>query len=170
MTMNRSICDSNALTRYLDQEVGPEERAAISDHLKQCPDCRKTFQELRLISGFFTAVMEKTLPPEGLEGLEDRVLAIARKRKASSWWPTLKGFLRSSRFYVPAAAAATALALFLYFDRPQEAVSGPSAIINSFTGETTSVIIFETPGSRRTILWFHEISMTDGEDDDVQKT
>jgi hypothetical protein len=35
-------------------------------------------------------------------------------------------------------------------------VTAPSAIINSFTGSMSSVMIFETPETRQTILWYKE--------------
>ena len=169
MTTDRTTCDPMTLSRFLDQEVGPEEHAQISKHLKHCPSCKKALQEHQSIANLFKTGLERQIAQGRLEALEDQVLARMKGSKIS-WWAKCVDFVKSWWFCVPAAAAATALALFVYLTRPEAPVTGPSAIINSFTGEITSVMIIETPKSRQTILWFQEISMPDAEEDEVQET
>lgn len=169
MTTDRTTCDPMTLSRFLDQEVGPEEHAQISEHLNHCRSCKKALQEHQSVANLFKTSLERQIAQGRLEALEDEVLALVKGGKIS-WWAQFVDFFMSRWFYVPAAAAATALALFVYLTRPEAPATGPSAIINSFTGEITSVMIIETPRSRQTILWFQEISMPDDEDDEVEET
>ena len=81
--------------------------------------------------------------------------------------PALRSSLRESRLLeilfswrmALSAAAAVALLVFLIYNPFQPALSsGPSAIIDSFTGQVKSVMILETPQNRQTVIWYSEES------------
>ncbi|MBW1896198.1 MAG: zf-HC2 domain-containing protein [Deltaproteobacteria bacterium] len=167
MTTGQQTCDLTLLDRFVDQEVGPEEQAQISEHLGQCPSCQKALQDLRAISTLFKTSMERGILYGRLEDLEEQVMTRIHGTRVS-WWLRLKELLFSKKLYIPAAAAA-AVALFVYLTMPSAPVRGPSAIINSFTGEITSVMIIETPRSRQTILWFHETSAAGEEENGMEE-
>ena len=167
MTTGQQACDPTALDRFLDQEVGPEERAQISEHLGHCVPCQKALQDIQAISTLFKTSMEREISYGRLEDVEGQVMTRVHETKVS-WWIKLKELLFSKKFYIPATAAAAA-ALFVYLTMPSAPVRGPSAIINSFTGEITSVMIIETPGSRQTILWFHETSAAGEEENGMEE-
>jgi hypothetical protein len=155
------------LERFLDQEVGPEEHARISEHLGHCGPCQKALQDIQAISTLFQTSMKREISYGRLEDLEEQVMTRIRETRVS-WRVKVNELLFSKKFYVPAAAAA-ALALFVYLTMPSAPVRGPSAIINSFTGEITSVMIIETPRSRQTILWFHETSAAGEEENGMEE-
>jgi len=168
MTTGEPLCDQRTLSRFLDQEVESEECSQIVEHVKQCQLCRRALKDHESISSLFKADLTKEISRAKLEGLEEDIITVLQRREVS-WLKKVSGFLTSRKFYLPAAAVATALALFVYLTGSPAPVSGPSAIINSFTGEMSSVMIIEIPTSRRTILWYHETSMPSEDDNGVQK-
>lgn len=46
-------CDEEALTEYLDGELGPERRKAVEAHLSSCAACTKTLGSLKAASRAF---------------------------------------------------------------------------------------------------------------------
>lgn len=150
-------CDSALLSRFFDQELGPEERAGISEHIQNCPSCQKALQDNKYISALFKAGLDKELSQTDLDDLDQKILALVR-RKRFPWRMRLRDLFISKKFLIPATAMATILVLFFSLTREPVSVSGPSAIINSITGDLSSVIIIETPKSRQTIIWFNEAS------------
>ncbi len=91
------------------------------------------------------------------------------REKPVPFWEKLAGRLPSGRILVPVSSLAMllilCLALFRYTYFTDE--SGPSAIVDSFTGNVTSVVIIETPESRQTIIWFSETPDLAGDQDEV---
>jgi hypothetical protein len=156
------------LALFLDQEVGPDEHAQISEHLEQCRACRKALQDHQSVSAIFKERVSEESSGVILESLEEQVLTVVTMEDVS-WWIKLREFLLSKKSLIPAAAATAALALFVYMMKPPAPVPGPSAIINSCAGEITSVMIMETPKSRQTILWFHEASIQDEDENGLQE-
>lgn len=148
-------CDPTLLGRLFDRELGLDEHARVSRHLENCPSCQKELRENEAISTLFKAGLDDQLSQINLSDLEARVLELI-ERKRVSWWMRLRGLFVCKRLLVPATAIATILLLFFYLTRPPATVSGPSAIIDSFTGEISSVIILHTPRSHQTILWISE--------------
>jgi hypothetical protein len=52
--------------------------------------------------------------------------------------------------------AAGLLIFFAYTNFVAKPAYVPSAIIKSFSGSMSSVMVFETPETRQTILWYNE--------------
>jgi anti-sigma factor RsiW len=156
------------LSRFFDQELGPDERSRIDKHLRYCPACKKVLRANQSISTFLKAGLEEELSHADVEEFEERVLDLIQK-KGVPWWMKLRALLMSKKFYVPAAAVATVLILFFSVVRRPAPESGPSAIIKSFTGEISSVMIIHTPKSHQTILWFNETLIPGDEDDEIQE-
>ncbi|MFP4457365.1 MAG: anti-sigma factor family protein [Clostridia bacterium] len=53
------------LSAYIDEEVTKEQQLLISDHLKECQECFKLYEELKVFSGFFLDTPEVD-PPDDL--------------------------------------------------------------------------------------------------------
>ncbi len=157
MKMGHTKCDPALLNRFFDQEIRPEERAKVSEHLKDCSLCQKALQDNKYLSALFKAGLDKELSQANLDGLDQRVLSLIR-RKRFSWWMKTKDLFVSKRFLIPATAMATIFVLFFSLARDPASVSGPSAIVKSLTGDLSSVMIIEEPKSRQTIIWFNETS------------
>jgi len=100
MTAREERHPRERLSALVDEELTPEERAGVEDHLRDCPSCRELLDGLRSVAR--AAAIEE--PPALPAGLEDRVswqLRSARwetsPRSAKPWW----------RSTVPLSVAAT---------------------------------------------------------------
>jgi len=148
-------CDPSQLSLFFDQELPSAEHERVSRHLKDCPACRKELRDIRAVSKMFRAGLEDGVVQAGLLNLERSVIDRIKKKKEPLW----KRFANTSiswKYLVPAAAAVAMLVLSVSVTRYSAIEAGPSAIVDSFTGETSSVMIMETPESQHTIIWFNE--------------
>ena len=168
MTTEKTTCDPTTLSRFFDGELGPDDHARIEKHLKRCPSCKRSLRADESIRAVFKDGLADELSHAHVKELEERVIGRVRS-KGLSWRMKLRAFFASKRFYVPAGAMATALILFFSVVRGPSPEPGPSAIIKSFTGEISSVMIIETPKSHQTILWFNETLIPGDEDDEIQE-
>jgi anti-sigma factor RsiW len=155
MKANKSHIDPELLTRLYDGEITPEENASLLEHLKECEDCQKEFTLNKEISKKFQENVKRELSDVNLPVLERKILK-ALQAKRAPFWTGLRKFLTAMKFLVPAAAAAGIMFIFFSTVKGPSPDASPSAIINSFTGEVSSVMILETPQSHQTIIWINE--------------
>jgi len=149
-------CNEELMGRYLDGEVSQEEHDGISKHLKDCLSCQKILRDNQSISTVAINTLEKETSHADFSVLETRVLDRIRQ-KENPWWKRLVKRFSSLRILIPATALA-ALVLFFAIPRSPTTISDPSAIVEAFSGEVSSVMIIETPKSRQTIIWYKETS------------
>ncbi len=65
------------LMAYVDRELGPDERGAVSGHLAECDACARTLSELRRASSLFSdAAAELEPSPSGVTATETRRRAV----------------------------------------------------------------------------------------------
>ncbi len=155
---NHDGCDLRLLNDFRDGELGGEERARVEKHLEKCGACKEKLREYDRISGIYKVGMDSTLSGTSFDGLEEAVMKQIRKKRVSLWDKFTDLFL-SKRFLIPVSSMATVLIICLALFRHgyfSEEPTGPSAIVDSFTGDVTSVVIMETPESRQTIIWYSE--------------
>lgn len=157
MKKDTDKCNPVLLNRFFDGEIEAHEHARTSEHLKNCPFCQKSFQENQTLSLFLKAGVDRAVSQTNFAAAEDTVLRKIRKKQVP-WGTKIKELIATRRFLIPAAAMATLIFLVLTFTPPHPSVSGPSAIVSSVTGDISSVMIIETPGTRQTIIWFNETS------------
>jgi anti-sigma factor RsiW len=171
MNAGAGSCNPDLVMRYMDQELSARERAEMDRHLDRCPKCREALQESQRLSAAFQRNMDHAVGAASLDRVEEAVLARIRTqdRKQTAGAGAGTGFLFWKRALVPAAILAVAVVLFFSFFSPFQQPLEPSAIINSFTAETSSVMILETPETHRTILWFEEKQGQGGENDGMQQ-
>jgi len=155
MKKDHTECDPILLGRFLDQELGPDQHARVEKHLRDCLSCQKAARNQRAFADLLNAKVGKAVSLTDFDHLERQVLARVRDRQAP-WWQEAVSLIFSRKILIPAATMAAVLTLFFSYPRPPAQISGPSAIINSFTGDISSVMILETPKSRQTIIWFDE--------------
>ncbi|MDM8522234.1 zf-HC2 domain-containing protein [Desulfococcaceae bacterium HSG8] len=155
MKKNHDKCNPLLLNRFFDQELGPDEHARVSKHLRDCPSCQKALRENQSLSALVADNFEKTVSGTRFDHIEDNVLERIRNDRIP-WQIKLKSLFAPKRLLIPAGALVAIFILFFSLVKSPVPVSGPSAIINSFTGDISSVIIIETPESRQTIIWFNE--------------
>ncbi|QTA93709.1 anti-sigma factor family protein [Desulfonema magnum] len=161
MKKSRRKCDPILLNKFFDKELRPDERAQMTEHLRDCPSCQKALQENESLSALFTDSLDKSVSQAIPDDFEYRIISKleTRNSKLESLIPILNSqfsILNSlKKFFIPAMATAI-LILFFSFTKPPASVAGPSAIVSSFTGDIASVMILETPESHQTIIWFNE--------------
>jgi hypothetical protein len=159
MAGQKNLCDLILLSRYADQETNPEETRQIKAHLLSCPQCRQALAQQRQLAELLQQGVIAVQQAVDFDLLEKRILTV--DRRPSGIWSNIRDWVLSWKVALPVAAAA---ALILFFYTPlfqQPSPSGPSAIINSFTGRVTSVMILETPRSQQTVIWYSEEPPTD---------
>ena len=143
-------CDPILMERYFDHELNPEDRARAEAHLTICPACRRLLEKNRLVAEIFRSDPAAVLTEGEKAALEVQVLARASRHSWDVW-----DWLKAKRLVPLAAATALLVAVFSYLLEPAPP-SGPSAIVNSFQGDVSSVVILETPDNHNTIIWFVE--------------
>lgn len=72
---------TDRLSAYLDDEMGGEERAALDEHLADCPECRETLADLRRIV--------------------ERARALEPQAPAADLWPTVLERIQAGPDVVP---------------------------------------------------------------------
>lgn len=149
-----NACNNTLLDRYLEERLDDGGKAQLKAHLRDCSQCRGQVAALTAFSRRFRHRVKQAAAAVDYVDLEKQVLIKAlRQRHPRSGFGT---FLGSLKFAVPLAATAGLLLFFLYTIYMVKPPPVPSAIINSFTGSVSSVMIFETPETRQTILWYKE--------------
>lgn len=151
-------CNTEQLNRYMDHEIPADDQALVTTHLKQCPRCQEIVRQNRSIAQLLRTGIQEEVSRVDLTAIETRVLArfdqstgVLRSRPFRA--------LLSRRFYVPATALVAGLVLFIMFTPFSPSIpAGPSAIVSSLKSDVDAVLIFETPESRQTVIWFHESS------------
>ncbi len=102
---------TNYLTAYCHGELGPEESCKVAHHLRQCPQCRVEYDEMRF-AVHCAEHLVKVEAPEGLwkqidAALDDpRQVAKARSERRN-WWAWLEWFDMAPSWATLAAACAT---------------------------------------------------------------
>lgn len=147
-------CDDVRLNLYLDGELGENESDWMVAHLKDCMACRKKATTIVAFTRAFRRRVQDAAGTIDFVALEKQVLQKTLPRHLPR--NVFTNFLDAIKSLLPAALLAAFLLFFIYthyIDKPEPV---PSAIINSFSGAVSSVMIFETPGSRETILWYTE--------------
>lgn len=150
-------CDTDLLSRFTDNELDPDEHARIQKHLMDCTSCQKELRDNQSISALIQTHLKKEISQANLDDLEEKVLSLINKKR-TSWSMKLKDLFLSWKLLIPATVMAAMFVLFLFPARHFSPALGPSAIVNTIEGNVSSVILLETPESRRTIIWFNETS------------
>jgi len=151
-------CDMPRLNRYIDGELTSSESAAMERHLTVCPSCRRQVDRLSDFSEQFRKRVAREAASVDFAALEKAVVIKALRRYHRR---ERGGIMRSLKIAIPALATAGVLIFLGYSHLLVKPAPMPSAIINSFTGPASSVMIFETPKTRQTILWYTEPSNTE---------
>ena len=158
-------CDDVLLSRYMDGDLDAGAVDQIKAHLASCRQCRS---QLAAMAALSTDIRDRILHASNtvdFVALEKQVLnkALHQRRDRGGF----SGFMASLKIVIPAAVTASLLLFLAYTHYVVPKASAPSAIINSFTGSMSSVMIFETPETRQTILWYTEDFDMESEPDAV---
>jgi hypothetical protein len=147
-------CDTEMISRFYDKELEPDEYIRVKEHIHSCNSCREILNDLENISEQVKEHLSDSVLKTQFAGIEGDVINCIR-HKEKPWFFKLINMLISKKMLVPATAMASIILVFAIFFRTPVS-SGPSAIVSSLSGDSSSVIIMETPNTRQTILWFNE--------------
>lgn len=160
MTHPCSRYSEKQISRFIDEALSRHEMAQIRQHLTSCSACRDLAAQFRKTANAFEELAD--LP--GLAIDPDRLYRTMQQRAEKS------SGSRSSRFFKgrfgpfssfrPLLAAASAAVLLIIggvaFMNDRISPDSPSAIVTSIDTEYTAVMIFETPDTHHTIIWYSE--------------
>jgi len=158
MTDTDQHCDSKLLQRYRDKVLDADTAKKFERHLRSCEACKMEIKQLDRLQTEARRMIAEGRSRMDRSAVSAAVLnAIQRKRPPAlldpSWW------FRPPKILFASATAVAAAFLFLYLGPAINPVPDePSAIVRSFRAETESVMIWETPESNQTIIWFQEKS------------
>lgn len=105
-------------TFYVYKDVSPEEEKAISEHLKECPECASEVDSLRKTVDLLNMEAELKVPQNILEDFESkvykRIAAESIKSPVSNFFSNIMAWFSSRRLVlVPSAAAAFIVGIFI---------------------------------------------------------
>ena len=78
------------LSAYIDGEVTQKQQSLISDHLKDCQECFKLYQELKVINGFFLNETEVEPPGHLAKDIMSEIHKIEKSEKVENVIPITK--------------------------------------------------------------------------------
>ena len=158
-------CDDDLLVRALDDDLDAAEKKRLANHLETCHPCRRQLAALNGFSQDLRKRVDMAADAVDFTALEKDVLTKALRPRRSNGGGA--GFFKALKYGIPVAATAGLLLFLSYNQFLVNPGPAPSAIINSFTGSMSSVMIFETPETRQTILWYTEDMDVESESDAV---
>jgi hypothetical protein len=156
-------CDDIRLNLCLDGELGGNESDWMVAHLKDCKACRQKAATIVAFTRAFRRRVQDAADTIDFVALEKQVIQNTLPRYVPR--SVFTNILDAVKYLAPTTLLAAFLLFFIYthyIDKPEPV---PSAIINSFSGAVSSVMIFETPGTRETILWYTEKTDMESEHD-----
>jgi hypothetical protein len=148
----------------MDEELSPSRRARLEEHLKSCPSCSEAYQRLEktryLIRKGLTESAGTAVPEleEMLHAIKGEVKASLETDREKSGPGSGKRHVWGTRILIPSAVAMILVAAFIftiYKPTPPviETVEKNDCIIESVEGESGTVMLFKTHGSRMTVIW-----------------
>ncbi|MFC1886343.1 zf-HC2 domain-containing protein [Thermodesulfobacteriota bacterium] len=155
MNTEYNRCNPALLNRFLDQEVGADEKERVKQHVNTCPICQKVIKDNRSLTHIFKTYLDQTVSDTDTGVAEEKIAALFRQKK-TGWWTQFQNAYRVNIRLVPLTAMVAALVICLSLIKHNINESGPSAIINSFAGNVSSVIFLETKNTHQTIIWFDD--------------
>ncbi|MEO0085726.1 MAG: zf-HC2 domain-containing protein [candidate division WOR-3 bacterium] len=78
-------CDDDVLSRYVDGELDPSEKAEVDKHISDCAQCREAIADLELLRGAAGAMLELEPPARVLRRILEHVGSSARNQVRLRW-------------------------------------------------------------------------------------
>jgi anti-sigma factor RsiW len=161
--MNRECSSiSKLLDKYFDQEVTPEERSLVEDHLPDCSACRMALDSMKNLRFLIKNPVEEAVEKETFPWVWEKVeKGIQRKERAGlleslwSWLDVIS--LRKKRVLIPAVAVAIILILVTAPLVFKKTTSYPTlSVVEYVESETYNVMVYELEAPQVTVIWLFE--------------
>lgn len=164
MKTRPSECKDSLLSRYFDKTTTKEENLWVEAHLKTCLRCRKMMGDYSGLSRIIKQRVDREAQQADFLRVEKNVLLKTSNKNA---YNVSGSFFSPRRLLIPVAVTVFLVAITTVFYPFKQKTPVSSAIIDSFSGETASVMIFEVPESGQTIIWYSENSEQMGDDNAI---
>lgn len=152
-TNSEIICNSELISRYIDDELEDSELAGLKTHITGCESCRTRLDDYGKIGTGLNSLIHGHAWT--VTGEPEYKVVEAIRRKGSPGFKGWKKVIFSKRVMVPVGLAASITFIFMtFFSNP--APVGPTAIVSSLSGSGSSVMVLETAETRQTIIWIGE--------------
>jgi anti-sigma factor RsiW len=150
---------SELLDKYFDQEVTPEERSLVEDHLPSCPACRSTLLSMENLRNLVKNPVEEAVGRESFPWVWEKIeKGIQRKERLGLWdflksWLDITPFLKR-RILIPAVAAVVVLILVTAPLLYKKMSSYPvQSVVEYVESETYNVMVYELEDEKVTVIW-----------------
>jgi len=153
---------SELLDKYFDQEVTPEERSLVEDHLPSCPACRSTLLSMENLRNLIKSPVEEAVERENFPWVWEKIeRGIQQAEKPGLWesvWSWLDMIsLRKKKILIPAVAAVVILILITAPLLYEKMSSSPVlSVVEYVESDTYNVMIYEREAPQVTVIWLFE--------------
>ena len=153
---------SELLDKYFDQEVTPEERSLVEDHLPSCPACRSTLLSMENLRNLIKSPVEEAVEKENFPWVWEKIeRGIQQEEKPGLWesvWSWLGMIsLRKKKILIPAVAAVVILILITAPLLYEKMSSSPVlSVVEYVESDTYNVMIYEREAPQVTVIWLFE--------------
>ena len=120
------------ISSYIDDQLGPDEKEALSGHLRNCPDCREALKEVQAVHELFTSAERFSTP----FGFTTRVMAGLEVEEPYRWWAFFNRrpmVLRAVEWTLAIIVVITGLLFGNLLTADQEPSAGQATIQESFS-------------------------------------
>jgi len=160
----KSECSSvsRLLEKYFDQEVTPEERSLVEDHLSDCPACREALKSMENLTTLIKSPVEEAVEKETFPWVWEKVEKGIQRKERPGLWDFLKSWLDVTPFLkrkilIPAVAAAAIVILITAPLLFKKTTSYPTlSVVKYVESETYNVMIYELETPQVTVIWLFE--------------
>ncbi len=158
--------NTETISCFVDKELNPDEYIAIEKHLKTCVKCSNIASEYMNIEGLYQNIVHEKIATIDTASIKDTIMGEVKKEKKSPfvimpyfylYFYKISDFFKPQRIYLQMASFAAIIIFSMVYLHDQYVLpSGPSAIVESVSGNLASVMILETQEDQHTIIWYKE--------------
>lgn len=162
--MRNKRCEKNCrwIGPYLDGELSSSKSGKVEKHIKFCEACNEELARLQktrdlIRKGFSDSAGQAAPELEQMRRSVRESIQVSRKKSRGRVEWRIRWFW-GTRILVPSAVVMTLVAAFIFtiYKPPAPVVKTSSVndcIVDSIEGESGTVMLFKTHGSKMTVIW-----------------
>ena len=153
---------SELLDKYFDQEVTPEERSLVEDHLPSCPACRSALLSMGNLRNLIKSPVEEAVERENFPWVWEKIERGIQQEDKPGLWESLWSWLdmislRKKKILIPAVAAVVILILITAPLLYEKMSSYPAlSVVEYVESDTYNVMVYEPEAPQVTVIWLFE--------------